>query len=92
MNKSEPQHKRLKETAKPSGLIKNWETRGISKGKGGAARQNGPTRATSPKDTLGGLTDEDLDSQRPSSKDLESKGRDVIRSNEVSTPAILKTI
>lgn len=94
MNDSKPQHKRLKETTtKPSGLIKDWQTKSISQGswKGRAATpKNGPTQATPPEDVLGGLTDEDLDSQRPSSN--ESKAQDVIRTNEASISLFFSTI
>ena len=89
MNDRKPQLKRLKETTtkvtKPSGLVRDWHTKGVSHGnwKGRAAASQ--IRLTPPKDVLGGLTDEDLDSKRPSSK--ESKGWDLMRTNEASISA-----
>ena len=90
MDNSKPQHKRL--ATKPSGLIKDWETKGISRVglKGMSAPRDGPTRATPLVDVPGGLTDEDLESQRPPSKEL--KGRDATRTNEASISVILSTI
>lgn len=87
MNNRKPQHKRFKETVtKPSGLIKDWETKGVSRSSWkGRGTRNEPTLATQSthlENVIGGLTDEDLDSHRPPSKGL--KGRDVTRTNEVS--------
>ena len=88
MNDSKPQLKRLKETVtKPSGLIRDWHTKGIMIPHG--SRKGRPAasqiRLTSSEDVLGGLTDADLDSQQPSSK--ESKGWDSTRTNEASISA-----
>jgi hypothetical protein len=88
VNDSKPQHKRFKETVtKPSGLIKDWETKGISRSSWeGRGARNDPTLATQStvlENVIGGLADEDLDSQRPPSKGL--KGRDAMRTNEAST-------
>jgi hypothetical protein len=82
------QHKRLKEAlTKPSGLIKDWETKGVSRHAGSSKQPRiHSTQATPSKDVPGGLTDSDLVSQRPSSK--ESKGWDVTRKNEASISVI----
>ena len=83
------QHKRLKEapTTKLSGLIKDWETKGVSrhtgKHRGSPQIRSAPATGIPSKAVSGGLTDEDLVSQRPFSK--ESNGRDVTRKNEAST-------
>jgi hypothetical protein len=97
MNNSKPLQKRLKETAtKPSGLIKDWKTKGFSSGswKGRDAR-NVPTLATQSTqleepEVIGGLTDENLDSQRLSLK--EPKGRNAMRTNEASISVTFTTI
>ena len=68
--------KRLKvETVKPSGLAKNWQSKGISQGnrkEGSSNTQHDPPPSN---DVLGGLDDEDADSVKPLSN--VSKGRDV---------------
>lgn len=77
--------------AKPSGLAKDWQRKGIS-------RDNRKETATSqdvsmispPVSALGGLADEDADSQRPSS--TISKGQDVARKNEASLHCIFVRI
>ena len=76
--------KRIKETApstKPSGLVKDWQTKGISQGgrkEGAITPQN---ISAPPQDAIGGLANEDADSQRPESSTI-SKGQDVTRKNE----------
>ncbi|KAH9170338.1 hypothetical protein EDB89DRAFT_2244086 [Lactarius sanguifluus] len=76
--------KRLKEAVqvtKPSGLCKNWQSRSVSSGRTGATPtpQGGSVLSDV---VLGGLADEDADSERPSSKT--SKGRrDATRRNEI---------
>ncbi len=78
-------HKRLKETVtRPSGLLNNWESRDISRG-GRTGKTPTPQEGSvlPPSDVLGGLADEDADSERPSSK--ASKGQDVTRKNEVNS-------
>ena len=82
MNDRKPQ-KRLKETTtKPSGLVRDWHTKGVSHSSWKGRAASSQIRLTPPKDVLGGLTDEDMDSQRPSS--IKSKGRDSTRTNEAS--------
>lgn len=78
-----PHNKHLKETVtKPSGLRKNWQSKGISRGGGKGGASTLRDSSISSDDVLGGLADEDADSERPSAE--VSKGRDVTRKNEVS--------
>jgi hypothetical protein len=67
---------------RPSGLVKNWQSKGISQG-GRNGRASTPRDVTVPSgDVLGGLADEDAGSERPSPK--MPRGRDVTRKNEAS--------
>ena len=75
--------KRLKvETVKPSGLVKNWQSKGISRGDQQQGSSNTQHDSPSSNNVLGGLDDEDADSMKPLSNVL--KGRDVTRRNEAS--------
>jgi hypothetical protein len=79
----QPPHKHHKES-KPSGLVKNWESKGT-----GIARGSRNGQASTPQDGpvpsggfLGGLADEDVVSERPPSKTPRS--RDMTQRNEAS--------
>lgn len=82
MYDSKTQQKHFKETVtKPSGLMKDWETKSNSRSswKGRDDAQNDSTLAeqsTPLEDVIGGLTDEVLVSKRPPLKGL--KGWDVM--------------
>ncbi|KAH9018292.1 hypothetical protein EDB85DRAFT_1897238 [Lactarius pseudohatsudake] len=85
-HEAEPR-KHLKETVqavqatKPSGLLKNWSSRAVSRGGLTGGTPTPRDDSVLPDNVLGGLADEDADSERPLSK--MSKGRDVTRKNEI---------
>ncbi|KAH9032128.1 hypothetical protein EDB85DRAFT_2145690 [Lactarius pseudohatsudake] len=85
-HEAEPR-KRLKETVqavqatKPSGLLKNWSSRAVSRGGLTGGTPTPRDDSVLPDNVLGGLADEDADSERPLS--TMSKGRDVTRKNEI---------
>jgi hypothetical protein len=69
--------------------MKNWESKGISRGgwnRGASTPRDGSVHPNDAlgglNDALGGLADEDADSERPASQT--SNGRDATRKNEAS--------